>query len=159
MRRTEREITDTAFMHQVLHDAEEMYVAMNAEGAPYVLPVNHIFHKGGLFFHCATEGRKLDLLRADPRVGFTTAVDIQVEKTTTRYRSVCGSGRTEIIEDADLKNEVLRAFAAKFKAPCFFPVSPQKFAITGMVRIHIETLSGKYSRPSEGPRPMPHYER
>ena len=159
MRRTEREVTDIDFMHQVLTDAGELYIAMNAEGAPYVLPVNHVFYDGCLYFHCAAEGRKLDLLRADPRVAFTAAVDIQVEKTTTRYRSVCGTGLADIVQDADLKNAVLKAVAVKFKAPCFFPVSPQKFAITAIVRIRIETLTGKHSRPSEGPRPMAHYER
>ena len=159
MRRTEREITDVDFMHQVLNDAQEIYIAMNAEGAPYVLPVNHVFHDGCIFFHCALEGRKLDLLKADSRIAFSTAVDIAVDKTTTRYRSVCGTGIAELVDDPERKNEILKVIAARFKAPCVFPVSPQKFAITGMVCIRIATLTGKYSRRSEGQRPMPHYER
>lgn len=159
MRRTEREMLDREFMHQVLRDASEIYVAMNAEGAPYVLPLNFVFHDDCIFFHCAREGRKWDLLKADPRVAFTAAVDIQVEKTTTRYRSVCGTGKAEFVEDPDRTNAVLKAFAARFKAPCVFPVSEQKFAITGMVCIHIVSLTGKYSRSGEGKRPMPHYER
>ena len=159
MRRTEREVLDLEFMHQVLLYAQEIYISMNSGEAPYVLPVNYVFHKGCIFFHCALEGRKLELLQADPRVGFSTAVDIQVEKTTTRYRSVCGSGTVERVEDFNRKNEVLKAFAARYKAPCIFPVSEQKFAHTGVMCIHIEKLTGKYSRPSEGPRPMPHFER
>jgi nitroimidazol reductase NimA-like FMN-containing flavoprotein (pyridoxamine 5'-phosphate oxidase superfamily) len=160
MRRTEREILDVEFMHQVLIDAQEIYIAMNSsEEAPYVLPVNYVFHDGCIYFHCALEGRKLDLLRADSRVGFTTAVDIQVEKTTTRYRSVCGSGTAELVDDPVQKNEVLKAFATRFKAPCIFPISEEKFAHTGVFRIRIEKLTGKYSRPGEGPRPMKHFER
>lgn len=160
MRRTERQMLDVEFMHTVLRDAQKIYLAMNAEGAPYVLPVNHIFHEGSIYFHCATEGRKLDLLRADPRIAFSTAVDIAVDGTTTRYRSVCGTGTAEIItDDTNLKNKILKAIAARFKAPCHFPVSEKKIAITGMVRIRIETMTGKYSRRGEGKRPMPHYER
>ena len=92
MRRTEREITDRAFMDQVLEDALEMYVAWNTPASPYVIPLNYVYYKDCLFFHCALEGRKLELLRSDPRVGFTTAVDIAVDGTTTRYRCVCGTG-------------------------------------------------------------------
>lgn len=159
MRRTEREMTDRAFMEQVLRDAGELYLAMNAEGAPYVLPVNFVFFEGGIWFHCATEGRKLDLLRADPRGAFTAAVDIAVEGTTTRYRSVCGTGLAEVVTDPQSKNEALKALAARFQAPCVFPVSEQKFAATCVIRIAIESLTGKYSRRGEGKRPMPHYER
>jgi nitroimidazol reductase NimA-like FMN-containing flavoprotein (pyridoxamine 5'-phosphate oxidase superfamily) len=138
---------DREFMHGVLREAREMYIAMNAEGAPYVLPVNHVFHEGCIYFHCATEGRKLDLLRADPRVAFSTAVDIAVEGASTRYRSVCGSGVAEIVTgDADLKNSILKIIAARFTAPCLFPLAEEKFAATGMVRIRIESLTGKYSR-------------
>jgi nitroimidazol reductase NimA-like FMN-containing flavoprotein (pyridoxamine 5'-phosphate oxidase superfamily) len=150
---------DTEFMHAVLRDAQEIYIAMNAEDAPYVLPVNHVFHEGCIYFHCAVEGRKLDLLRADPRIAFSTAVDIAVDGTTTRYRSVCGTGVAEIITDnVELKNEILQVIAARFKAPCHFPVSPKKIAITDMVRIHIKNMTGKYSRRDEGQRTMPHYE-
>jgi len=69
---------DPQFMHAILRDAGEIYLALNAPNtvdAPYVLPVNHVFHKGCIYFHCATERRKLDLLRANPRIGFSTAVD------------------------------------------------------------------------------------
>ncbi len=159
MRRAEREVLDVAFMHKVLEDAGEICLALNTGGAPYVLPVNFVFHAGGIYFHCAPEGRKLDLWQVDPRVGFTAAVDIQVEKTTTRYRCVCGTGRILPVEAPDLKNAALKAFARKYKAPCHFPVSQEKFAYTRVMRIEIETLTGKYSHPNEGPRPVPHFER
>lgn len=157
MRRTEREVKDVAFMHQVLQDAAEIYVAMNAEGAPYLLPFNFVFLDGCIYIHCAREGRKMDLLRADARVAFATAVDIQVEKTTTRYRSVAGTGTVELVEDDALKNKVLMALAQRFNAPCKFPVSPAKFSATQIVCIHVATLTGKYSHPAEGVRPVPHY--
>ncbi|HJV66145.1 MAG TPA: pyridoxamine 5'-phosphate oxidase family protein [Geomonas sp.] len=154
MRRTEREVLDVEFMHQVLRDAGEIYIAFNTGGAPYVLPVNHVFHNGCIFFHCASGGRKLDLMNCDARVGFSTAVDIRVEGTTTRYRSVCGTGIASLVEDPAVKDEVLRAVAERFQAPCQFPVSPEIFARTGIVCIRTETLTGKHSRPGEGPRPV-----
>ncbi|MDR2055387.1 MAG: pyridoxamine 5'-phosphate oxidase family protein [Desulfovibrio sp.] len=151
MRRKEREMRDPAFMHGVLADARQMCLAFNADGAPYIVAVNHVFYKSALWFHCAAEGRKLDLLRADPRLGFFAAVDIAQDGTTTRYRSVCGTGRAEIINDAGLKLDILKAVAERFNAPCRFPVSSERLAATTIVRMEIETLAGKYSRRGEGP--------
>ena len=158
MRRAERQIVDTEFMHQVLYDAEVIYVAMNDGDIPYVLPFNFVFHEGSIFIHCAKEGHKWDLLHKDGRVAFSTAIDVAVEKTTTRYRSVAGTGLVTFVDEAELKNAVLMVLAKRFKAPCKFPVSEQKFHCTGILKIDILTLYGKYSHPAEGPRPMPHYE-
>ncbi len=157
MRRSEREITDPKFMHAVLEDTGELYIALNTEEAPYLFCVNHFFHDGELYFHCAPEGRKLDLMRRDPRVGFFTAADITVDGTTTRYRSVYGTGIMEPVRDADLKAAALTSLAKKFHAPCKFPVSEEKFAYTMLIHIRIEAMTCKYSRREEGPRTVPHF--
>ncbi|MDR1776720.1 MAG: pyridoxamine 5'-phosphate oxidase family protein [Desulfovibrio sp.] len=149
MRRTEREMTNPDFMFRVLEDADVVYIAMNASGCPYLLPFNFVLHEKALFIHCAHEGRKWDLLRADPHVAFATAVDIRVEKTTTRYRSVAGTGIASRVEDSDLKDTVLRALAKKFNAPCAFPLLKKEFDRTALIRVSIETMTGKHSRPEE----------
>ncbi|MBO6002672.1 MAG: pyridoxamine 5'-phosphate oxidase family protein [Mailhella sp.] len=157
MRRSEREVTDPAFMQAVLEEAGELYVSLNTDGAPYMFCVNHFFHEGEIYFHCAPEGRKIDLLRRDPRAGFFTATDIRVEGTTTRYRSVYGTGTLEPVEDSGLKAAALRSLAKKYRAPCKFPVSEAKFAATMLIHIRVASMTCKYSRPGEGPRPVPHY--
>jgi nitroimidazol reductase NimA-like FMN-containing flavoprotein (pyridoxamine 5'-phosphate oxidase superfamily) len=73
-------------------------------------------------------------------------VDIRVEKTTTRYRSVCGTGLATLVEDDTLKIEVLKALATKYNAPCTFPVPERTLAGTRVVRISIESVTGKHSR-------------
>ena len=157
MRRSEREITDPGFMRAVLEDAGELYVSLNTGAAPYVFCVNHFLHEGEIYFHCAPEGRKIDLLRSDPRAGFFAAADIRVEGTTTRYRSVYGTGTLEPVSDSALKAAALRSLAKKFRAPCKFPVSEAKFAATMLIRVRVDSMTCKYSRPGEGPRPVPHY--
>ena len=157
MRRSEREITDKTFMLNVLQDAETLYIAQNTGEAPYVFCVNPFMHEGELYFHCAPEGRKIDLMARDPRAGFFAAADIRVEKTTTRYRSVSGTAVMEKVQDAALKAEALKSLAKKYKAPCKFPVSDEKFAATMIIHLRIESMTCTYSRPGEGPRPVPHY--
>ena len=135
MRRSEREMTDPSFMFDVLERTNVLFLSLNTGGAPYVFGVSPFLCQQELYFHCAGEGRKIDLMKRDPRVGFSAAIDIAVEKKTMRYRSVCGTGVLEIVEDADLKNKALQALAKKFRAPCKFPVSEAKFAATTIARI------------------------
>jgi nitroimidazol reductase NimA-like FMN-containing flavoprotein (pyridoxamine 5'-phosphate oxidase superfamily) len=146
MRRKDREITDQSFMHEVLQEADVISVAFNTGEFPYVLPFNFVLHGDGIFIHCAAEGRKLDLIGRDPRVAFCAAVDIRVENTTTRYRSVCGTGIATLVDDDTLKIETLKALAAKYKAPCVFPLPERTLAATRVVRVRIESMSGKRSR-------------
>lgn len=149
MRRNDREITDLSFMHDVLREADVVSLAFNTGEFPYVLQFNFVLYGDSIFIHCAPEGRKLDLIERDSRVGFCAAVDIRVEKTTTRYRSVCGTGLATLVEDDTLKIEVLKALAAKYNAPCTFPVPERTLAVTWVVRVGIESMTGKHSRSTE----------
>lgn len=146
MRRKDREITDPTAMHEILRDADVVSMAFNTGEFPYVLPFNFVLYGDSIFIHCAPEGRKLDLVGRDPRVGFCAAVDIRVENTTTRYRSVCGTGIATLVDDDTLKVETLKALAAKYKAPCAFPLPERTLAATRVVRVRIESIRGKQSR-------------
>lgn len=149
MRRKERERTDRAFMEQVLKDADTLWLSLNTEGAPYVIPVNHAVHKGVLYVHCAAEGLKLDLIRRDPRVGFAAAADVRIlrERSSTAYRSVCGSGTAVIVDDDEEKQTALAAIRDRYQAMCDLPAPAARLPRIGIIRIVIENLSGKEARP------------
>ena len=146
MRRNDRENNAREFIDAVLHDAPFLNLALNGETFPYVVTVNHFMHEGYLCFHCAGEGRKLDLLKADPRVAFSVVADPEMDGTTMRYRSVCGTGFAELVEDATWREAALHSLAAWYKAPCEFPLSRERISETMIVRIRIESMTGKWSR-------------
>lgn len=43
---------------------------VGGDGKPYAVPLSYIFRNGAIYFHCATEGRKLDNLAANSAVSF-----------------------------------------------------------------------------------------
>lgn len=45
-----------------------------AEGYPYAVPMNHVVADGGLIFHAAVTGHRLEALRADSRACFTVTL-------------------------------------------------------------------------------------
>jgi uncharacterized protein len=67
-----------------------------------------------LYFHCAKQGRKVELLKINPKVafsidGFHDLVTHQIAcKNTILYRSIMGEGIVEFIDEETAKLQALR---------------------------------------------------
>lgn len=68
MRRKEREICDPEEMESIISRACVCRLAMCEGYAPYVVPLCFGYEGEYLYFHSATEGRKLEILKKNPRV-------------------------------------------------------------------------------------------
>jgi nitroimidazol reductase NimA-like FMN-containing flavoprotein (pyridoxamine 5'-phosphate oxidase superfamily) len=137
MRNFKKEITDRAEMEEVLARADVLYLALHDEPAPYVIPLNFAYADGALWFHCAREGTKLDLIRRDPRVPGPAACDF-----TTTGRSVVGRGTARISADPAERRRGLDALACRYgmERPDY---RPDSFERTCVVRVDVEELRGK----------------
>lgn len=107
---------------EVFDKAPYITVSMSdEEGNPYGLPLSLVRTDEKTFwFHCATEGKKLDILKAKPRV-FLSAVTrckpLRGPKDgsfTLEFKSATAVGIAEIIEDEDTKKEALNAICRRF---------------------------------------------
>ena len=148
MRKKEREITDPAELEQIIKQARVCRLGLVDGSEPYVVPVCFGHEDNAFYFHCAPEGRKLELIRNNNRV--CVEIDADVEITTaekpcgwsTRYRSVIGVGRAHILEDEADKihglTVLMRQFGKKGSAMAF-----DKADRTTVVRIDIENITGK----------------
>ena len=91
------------------------------DGNPYGLPLSLARTDEKTFwFHCATEGKKLELLRINPKV-FLSAVTrcrpLRGPKDgsfTLEFQSATAFGTAEIVEDETTKKEALRAICKRF---------------------------------------------
>lgn len=153
MRRKDKEIKEKTAMEAILHQAPVLHLAMCDQGRPYVLPLSFGYKDDHLYIHCAKEGRKLEVLRANPRVCFETAVDLELkgpEKPgeacgfTMLYRSVVGEGSAEIIEDPE---EVRRGLDIIMEHYSDGPFNYREKTLghVYLIRITVESLSGKQS--------------
>ena len=74
MRRKDREITDFNEIIEIIRKCDCCRLAFNDKDFPYIVPLNFGLHVDGdkveLYFHCAKEGTKLDLIRQDNRATF-----------------------------------------------------------------------------------------
>lgn len=162
MRRRDREITDDALLDELIRRCDCIRLAFNVPGgAPYLVPLSFGFvHEGGarvFYLHCAGSGRKLDLLRQNPHVGFELDTGHAVNGGDTacewsfRFESIIGTGLLcELCDPAD-KQAALRCLMAQYdggKRPAGMPDGPWAFdpamlkAVT-VLRLTVQELSGK----------------
>ncbi len=145
MRRKNLERREPEFIDDVLQRADDIYVAFSTEDAPYIVPLNFVYFNGKIYFHTALAGRKLECIKNNPKVGFSTAVDVTIvpEDASTIYKSVIGTGSAHIVEDETEKGLVLDAVAKRYNASCEQPATQNMIAKTGVVCITIESICGK----------------
>lgn len=117
MRRKDREVQDRTEILDILDRCDTVRIAMHGGQYPYVVPVSFGTEVTDgnviLYFHCAKQGLKVDLMKANPSVCVEGDIFIQVEKTehgiTARYESVIGFGECQFITDVDEIDRGLKA--------------------------------------------------
>jgi nitroimidazol reductase NimA-like FMN-containing flavoprotein (pyridoxamine 5'-phosphate oxidase superfamily) len=126
-------------------------LAVTTEEGPYIIAVNYLFLEGSIYFHSGVSGRKMEALRADSRVCFLVdEVGPQVlwEQgcgISQIYKSVVCFGKAEFVEDPLEKRGILGRMVRKY-VPSSYPFSPmtdQNIKKTAVVRIVIESMTGK----------------
>jgi len=150
MRRSKCEITDPLEIARILESINIGRLAtIDAEGFPYVTPVNFVFMRERIYFHCAIQGEKLENLVREPKVGFEVdqplaylEVRFNPDRLPCRahqfYRSVIIRGRARIVTESALKTAALNALLAKHEQqPDFQQVTPDApaYAICHVVEI------------------------
>jgi uncharacterized protein len=167
MRRKHCEISDPKEMVRILAATNIGRLAtVDAEGYPYITPVNFVFYGGCVYFHCAPEGEKLANLVRDPRVCFEADVPLAYLeaafnperdpcRTHQLYHSVIIRGAARILPDGELKTDVLNALVAKHEGGGgFSPVTPDaaSYKACRVVEIRPERMTAKSDLAQNKPR-------
>lgn len=148
LRREDRRLDDTAAMALLKRGEYGILSTSDKSNRPYGIPVNYVMMEGSIFFHCATEGQKLENITANKGVSFCVVgkTELIPEKFSTRYESVVVSGNADLIEDKVLKKNALGALVAKY-APDHIAAGDayidRLMDQTAVVRVSIESLAGK----------------
>jgi len=77
MRRKQSEVTDQNEIKRILLLTNIGRLAtVGKDGYPYITPVNFVFYKGNIYFHCAPKGEKIGNLKRSPQVCFEVDVPL-----------------------------------------------------------------------------------
>ena len=116
LRREDRRLDDAAAMALLERGEYGILSTTGKDNRPYGIPVNYVIMEDAIFFHCATEGRKLENITANRGVSFCVVgrTELLPEKFSTRYESVVVSGDAGVVADLELKKTALSALVAKY---------------------------------------------
>ena len=111
MTKRERQVTDEKQILHILDTAKVLHLGLAVNDEPYVVPMNYGYTmedgKLVLYLHSAVRGKKLDMIRANPRVFFELDCDLapfEGQKPCQYglvYSSVMGRGTASILEDVE----------------------------------------------------------
>jgi len=113
MRRKDREIKEIKTIIQIIDKCDVCRLAFFDENYPYIIPLNFGYSYNSnkdnltLYFHGATEGKKLDLSQKNNHVAFEMDCSKNLVNGETpcdytmEFESICGNGKIEILADED----------------------------------------------------------
>ena len=152
MRRTDREVTNRAEILEIMDGCEVVSLALLDGDWPYVVELNFGYAERdgaiALYFHGAGEGKKHDLLRANPNAAFAMSCDhLYVPGSTGcsasyRFSSVCGRGKLSVVEGAE-KLTALTALMAHYERDKTYAFTDREAGPTRVLRLDVESISGK----------------
>ena len=109
MRRSDREIIDNSAIEAFIAKEQIIRIAFYDNGDIYVVPVNYGYSnengKYSFYFHGASAGRKFELAKASPKVGFEIDGKYELLEAevacdfSAKFQSVIGTGTLSLVED------------------------------------------------------------
>lgn len=157
MTRRERQVTDIGEILKILDNSKVLHLGLVDGDEPYVVPMNYGYtyenDKLTIWLHCARQGRKLDVMRVNPKVFFEmeygiTPFEGEVAcKYGITYSSIMGRGVATIIEDVETKKIALSSLM-KVQTGKIFEFEDKMAEVVGVVRIDVIEFTAKH-------RPLP----
>jgi nitroimidazol reductase NimA-like FMN-containing flavoprotein (pyridoxamine 5'-phosphate oxidase superfamily) len=147
IRRSDRAISDSRAREILAKGEYGVLSTVSNGGQPYGVPVNYACTQEFIYFHCATQGQKLQNLSGNNQVSFCVVGETEVlpEQFATKYESAIVFGQAlEVFEEE--KRQVLLELVKKY-SPEFIEKGRQYIESderkTRVYKIVIEAVTGK----------------
>jgi nitroimidazol reductase NimA-like FMN-containing flavoprotein (pyridoxamine 5'-phosphate oxidase superfamily) len=151
MRRGLQEIKDAGELRAILDSAQYASLGLTDSKVPYVVPLNFGYEWGKqpvFYFHGATQGRKMDMIRANPNaaalfVGGAKLLPGDAPCSNSfEFESVLAEGKIDIIVDPDAKRKALEAIVKRY-TQMKGEFKPEYFARVAVFRLVADVVRGK----------------
>ncbi|HQL04578.1 MAG TPA: pyridoxamine 5'-phosphate oxidase family protein [Treponemataceae bacterium] len=151
MRRKDREITDKKEIEAIIDKARSINLALNTDSYPYIIPLSYGWSWEDslcFYFHCAKEGRKIDLIAKNNKAGFELDTNHELVTGETdcdwgyKYASIIGTACVnEVFGEEKMKG--LRCLMAHYGKTSNHVFLPQVVESTRVFKIEVMSMSAK----------------
>ena len=157
MTKRERQVTDEGRIEQILNTAKVLHLGLCVNNEPYVVPMNYGWTRENgklvLYLHSAVRGKKLDMIRSNPKVFFELCCDMVpfAGKVPCQYglsySSIMGRGTAAVVEDVEEKKRAM-SLLMKTQTGKDFTFEDRLVSIVAVIRVDVTEYTAKH-------RPIP----
>jgi len=149
MKRSDREIKDRKGIETIIERADVCRIGLSDGNMPYIVPMNFGHKDNCLYFHCAKEGKKIDIIKRNNNACFEMDMDLNFLKPEgrpcgwgTKYQSVIGFGKAFIVENFEEKSMALNTITQHYGGD-YYPFSKDELEKVSIIKIEILSITGK----------------
>ena len=148
MRRKDRETTREEALAVLDHASWGVLSIVDSNNEPYCIPLSPAREGEWLYFHCAMEGHKINILRSRPKVciAFVGSAEFPEDHFTVIYESAIIFGTALELNSNEEKIHGLRIISERFtpgNMHAFDNEASNMLARTAVWKIHIDEITGK----------------
>ena len=157
MTKRERQVTDEKQIRHILDTAKVLHLGLAVDNEPYVVPMNYGYTmeegKLTMYLHSAVKGKKLDMIRQNPKVFFSLDCDRKPFEGRVPcqyglvYSSLMGRGTAALVEDVEEKKQAM-SILMKTQTGKDFSFEDRLVSIVTVIRIDVQEYTAKH-------RPLP----
>lgn len=158
MTRRERQVTDMAEICGILDRCKVVHIGLVDGDEAYVVPMNYGYTMENgeltLYLHGACRGRKIDLMRQNPKVFFEMECDLEPFEGDVAcryglaYSSLMGRGLAEIVDDIEEKMDCMSRFM-KTQTGKDFTFNETLVGVVSVIRIRAIDYTAKRRFPPQ----------
>lgn len=152
MRRKLQQLDEETSLEILRQATSGVLSLLNADGYPYGVPLSFAMDGKEIFFHCATQGQKLEAVRYCDKASFCVIErdEVIADKLTTAYRSVIVRGDIKEETDDERRKEALWLLAKKYSPELQNGMVEKEidgaFKHVTILVLHIEEITGKQAK-------------
>ncbi len=153
MRRKDREILEKNLIKDFIAKEQIMRIAFYDDGDIYIVPINYGFiddnGKYVFYFHGAKAGRKYELSKESPKIGFEIDGKYELLEAevacdySAKFQSIVGTGKISIVADKGEKIKGLNTLMNHISGKDAWTYSEEMLNAVAVYRIDVENLSCK----------------
>ncbi len=154
MRRKDREVTNRQKILSIMNSCDVCRLGLSDDNVPYVVPVCFAYEVGEndnitLYFHCAEDGRKVDIMKKNPNIAFEMDTSHKLFDNATdacgfgmQYECIMGTGTVRFVTEKDDKVPVLDLIMKHYTKK-HLPYRPEFINATLIVAVDVTSISCK----------------
>ena len=152
MRRRDREITNKIAIEEFIAKEQILRIAFYDEGDIYIVPVNYGYlydEQYTFYFHGAKAGRKYELAKKKPTVGFEIDGNYMLLESeaacdfSATFQSVIGTGNLSLVEDNTEKIIGLNTIMKQTTSKSEWNYSDEMLDAVAVFKLVVDKLSCK----------------